>query len=403
MKIAIIGGGAAGLMCGAVLSLNGLSATIFEGNEKVGKKLYITGKGRCNLTNACPPNEFLENVVNGQKFMQSSINRFSPFACMDFFEKHGLKLKTERGQRVFPQSDKSSDVIKTLEKLNVGNQIKLGCKVKNIKKVGQKFIVKTQYDCEEFDKVVVSTGGKSYSLTGSCGDGYVFAKSFGHEIVKQVPALVAIQLKDLFIKDLQGLSLKNVTLSADADGTCYSQFGEMMFTDVGITGPIVLTLSSKINRASLIKLYLDLKPALTCQQLNDRLLREFGQNQNRNISYIIQGLLPKKLCNIFLSKVNIPKDKKVNSITKEEREKIVQFLKCFDLHYKALYPIESAIITSGGVDLKQINPKSCESKLCQGLYFIGEVLNVDCLTGGFNLQTAFSTAYSCATDLINKN
>lgn len=412
MKIAIIGGGASGLMCGGVLAQNGISACIFDGNEKLGKKIYITGKGRCNLTNACMPNDFLENVVRGRKFMMSSINRFSSFDCMNFFEDNGLKLKVERGERVFPESDKASDVTKVLAKLNSTNKICLNSEIKDIKivveKEREKYLVVTDKDEDLFDVVIVATGGKSYPLTGNTGFGYKLAQKLGHNVVKPMPALVAIELKDSFVKDVQGLPLKNISLHAEfkEEGkdkvATKALFGEAMFTDIGITGPIVLSMSSYINRAKDIKLFIDFKPALSQEKLEARLLRDFEESKNKNISYIIHGLLPKNFVSVFLKRVEISSSKKVNEITKEEREQIVCNLKKFDLQYKKLYPLESGIVTSGGVCLDEINPKSCESKLHKGLYFIGEVLDVDCLTGGFNLQTAFSTAYACAMDIANK-
>lgn len=416
MRVAIIGGGASGLMCGAILAEKGCKATIFDGNEKLGKKLYITGKGRCNLTNACMPNDFLENVVRGRKFMFSAINKFSSFDCINFFEENGLKLKIERGQRVFPESDKASDVIKTLTKLNANNEIYLNTEIKDVKllKAGQpKYILSTDKGDFEFDAIVVATGGKSYPLTGSRGAGYVIAKKLGHKVVEPLPALVAIELKDKFISSIQGLPLKNVELFAEFEESesnneerkklkKSSFFGEAMFTDIGITGPIVLSLSSMINHAKNISLYLDFKPALSKEQLDARLLRDFEANKNKNISYIVHGLLPKNLVPIFLQRVGIEQDKKVNSITKEEREAVISTLKKFDLTYKNLYPLESGIVTCGGVDLDEVNPKSCESKLHSNLYFIGEVLDIDCLTGGFNLQVAFSTACACAVDISNK-
>ncbi len=421
MRVAIIGGGAAGLMCGAILAEAGLNATIFDGNEKLGKKLYITGKGRCNLTNLCEPKEFLDNVVNGKKFLQSAINKFSSFDTYSFFEDNGLKLKLERGQRVFPESDKASDVTKTLEKLNKKNKILLNALVDKVtkQKSGDKiaFIVKTKSGEFEFDKVIVATGGKSYPLTGSTGDGYNIAKAFGHKIVSPKPALTAIELKDKYASEIQGLSLKNVALHAEfldekeksknankaessAKTASLSFQGEMMFTDKGITGPIVLSMSSMINRAKEVKLWLDFKPALSKEQLDNRLLREFEENKNKNISYIIHGLLPKNFVDVFMAKAEILPNKKVNSITKEERIRIIDTLKKFDLNYKNLYPLESGIVTSGGVNLDELNPKSCESKLHKGLYFIGEVIDADALTGGFNIQIALSTAYICACDII---
>ena len=399
--IAIIGGGAAGLMAGGLLSQSGKEVTIFDGNEKCGKKIYITGKGRCNLTNNCDKEEYLSNVVGGKKFMMGAINRFSPADCIEHFENLGLKLKIERGNRVFPLSDKASDVTKALLSACKGCEIKLNEKVEGVAfdQKGNKFVVKTGKGKYLFDKVIVATGGKTYPLTGSTGDGYTFARKFGHNVIKPCPALCAIELQDKFVGRIMGLPLKNVTLNAIADGKKHSFFGEMMFTDKGITGPIVLTLSSYINRCANVNLSIDFKPALSLEEIDKRLLRDFDANLNKNVTYILRGLLPKNFVDVFLEKVKIHGEKKVNAVTAEERKKIGSLLKRFDLDYKNLYPLESGIITSGGVDLKEINPKTMESKLQKGLYFIGEVLDIDCLTGGFNLQVAFSTAYSCAKSL----
>lgn len=395
MRIAIIGGGASGLFTGAQI-LPSNEVTIFDGNEKVGKKIYITGKGRCNLTNDCDKETYLANVVNGQKFMMSAISKFSPKQTIDFFENAGLKLKTERGNRVFPVSDKASDVTKILLGACKHCDIKLNEKVVSIKYKNEKFELKTLDKVYQFDKVVIATGGVSYPLTGSTGDGYKFAQSFGHKIVEPKSALSAIELQDNFVKDLMGLSLKNVKLHAKADGKEYSLFGEMLFTDKGISGPIALSMSSLINRCKNVNLSIDFKPALNLQQIEERLMRDFSNNLNKNISVVMRGLLPKSLVEVFLKKIHIDDSKKVNSITVTERKEIANKLKNFDLTFSKLYPVETGIITSGGVDLNEINPKTMESKLQKGLYFVGEVLNVDCLTGGFNLQTAFSTAYACA-------
>ena len=398
MKIAIIGAGPAGLLAGGFLSSNH-EVHIFDKNEKCGKKLYITGKGRCNLTNNCNKDEFFNNVVNGKKFMYSSINQFSPEDIINFFENIGLKLKTERGNRVFPESDKSSDVIKALEKFSKDCKIHLNEKVEKISKKNEEFLIKTHKKEYLFDRVIISTGGVSYPLTGSTGDGYKFAEEFGHTITKPKPALVAIELKDWFIKDLQGISLKNVKIKATSDNKNYEYFGEMLFTDKGISGPIVLTLSSYINRANDIKLSLDFKPALSEDKLLSRILRDVDQCKNKAMSNFVCLYLPKTLANIFLKLLNIDNQQKVNSFTVKQRENFIKLLKNFPLTFKNLYPIESAIITSGGVALNEINPKTMESKLVKGLYFIGEVLDVDCLTGGFNLTQAFSTAYACSHNL----
>ena len=399
MNVAIIGGGASGLMAGGYLSNQGHSVTIFDGNEKVGKKLFITGKGRCNLTNNCSPDEVLANVVNGEKFLFSAIYGFPPSSVIELFEQLGLKVKTERGNRVFPLSDKSSDVIKALERFAQGCDIKLNEKVLSIKFSGNKFVIKSQKETLEFDRVIIATGGKSYPATGSTGDGYRFAKMFGHTITEPHSALVPIKIKDKFCANLEGLSLKNVTLSCEIDGKAKSIFGEMLFTSDAISGPIALSMSSFIGLKNVNKLSIDFKPALTPQQLDGRLLRDFEENLNKNISYIIKGLLPQRFVSVFMKKAQISCEIKVNSITKQMREKIVQLLKNFPLEYGGLYPIEAGIVTSGGVSLKEINPKTMESKLIKGLYFIGEVLDFDCLTGGFNLQCCFATAIACAKNL----
>lgn len=401
MKVAIVGAGASGLFLGGLLSNSETDVTIFDGNEKCGKKIFITGKGRCNITNACDNETYLSNIVNGEKFMRSAISKFTPFDTINFFEEQGLAVKVERGNRVFPVSDKSSDVIKALENYCRNAEIKLHEKVVAIKPQSDKFLVKTEKSSYTFDKVVIATGGKSYSATGSSGDGYKFAKMLGHNVVSLVPALVPIELKDK-VSDMQGLPLKNVTLYAVADGKKYSFFGEMLFTDIGITGPIVLTMSSYINRAKNVDLYIDFKPALSEEQLDARLLREFEAGKNKTLFNILRTLLPKNFIKFFLSKAELNEQRQANSITVMERRMLKTLLKHFPLAYKGLYPIEAGVVTSGGVDLKEVNPSSMESKIHKGLYFIGEVLDVDCLTGGFNLQIAFSTAYACGQAIIKE-
>lgn len=395
MKVCVIGGGASGLMCAGILSKYGHDVTLFDGNEKVGKKIYITGKGRCNFTNVCDKDEFLSHVVRGSKFLFSAINMFSSYDTLDFFEELGMKAVVERGNRAFPESNKASDVTKALKKHCAKVSICLNEKVLSVKKT-KDFVVETEKDSYSFDAVIVACGGKSYEATGSTGDGYSIAKSFGHNIVELKPALVPIELGDKFIKQIQGLSLKNVKLVVETEKKQYSEFGEMLFTDKGVSGPIVLTISSFINREKVKKMFIDFKPALNEAQLEKRILRDFDNSRNKNISYIIRGLLPKGLVEPFLERVGLDSDKKINSITANDRKKIINSLKCFDLSFKSLYNLNVGVITSGGVELKEINPKTMESKLVKDLYFIGEVLDIDALTGGFNLQVAFSTAYACA-------
>lgn len=400
MKIGVIGGGASGLMVGGELSHFGHEVIIFDGNEKAGKKLYIAGKGRCNVTNNSSPAEVRENIVHGDKFMFSSLNFFPPEKTMEFFENLGVKLKIERGNRVFPESDKASDITKALVKNAKDCEFAFNERVEQIDKIDDKFLVKTQKASYQFDRVIIATGGKSYPATGSRGDGYNFARAFGHEIITPHSALVPIKLKDKFIEDLEGLSLKNVTLKGAIEGKERSLFGEMLFTHDGISGPIALSLSSFIGLKKDVKLSIDFKPALSLTQLENRVLRDFDGNKNSEILTIMRGLLPERLARAFLTRLGIKHALKVNSVTKEIRGKIVSNLKDFVLTYDCLYPIEAGIITSGGVALGEINPKTMESKLVKGLYFVGEVLDVDCLTGGFNLQVAFSTAYACAYNLI---
>ena len=401
MKTVIIGGGASGLISAYYSALNGDEVILIEKNEKLGKKIYITGKGRCNLTNDCEPEEFLKNVVTNSKFLYSAIYSYSSQNTIDLFESSGLVLKTERGRRVFPMSDKSSDVIKTLENIckNVGVKIHLNEKVIDLvfSETEKKVITNTNEYIT--DRVIVCTGGKSYPSTGSTGDGYHFAKKFGHEIISPKPALCPIEIEGDFCKNLQGVSLKNVTLSLIVKGkTVYKELGEMIFTHFGISGPIVLSASSYLNKYQLndVELVLDLKPALTDEQLDNRILRDFLKYKNRDLQNSLNDLLPKSLIKSIIELSKISPYKKNDVITKEERKKLINSFKQIKFKVKKLRPIEEAIITSGGINCKQINPKTMESKLVNGLFFAGEVLDVDALTGGYNLQIAFATGYIAA-------
>ncbi len=402
MKTIVIGGGASGMVASYFLRKSGQEVILIEKNEKLGKKLYITGKGRCNLTNDCDVETFLENVVSNKKFMLGAIYGFSPSDTMAFFENLGLTLKTERGNRVFPISDKSSDVIKVLEKalIATGVDIHLNETVLDIEEEnGAVKGVKTNLDNYLVDKVIVATGGLSYSSTGSTGDGYKFAKKFGHNVTDLKPSLCGFNIKGEEYKSLQGLGLKNVTLSAYDNGKCYyKEMGEILFTHFGISGPLVLSCSAltcKRNFSS-VELYIDLKPALTDKELDNRILRDFSLNKNKEFKNSLDALLPKALIPLIVSRSKIDANKKNNIITKEERQNLVKVLKNLKFSLASLRDFTEAVITSGGVSVKEINPSNMESKLIKNLHFIGEVLDVDAFTGGFNLQIAFSTAKCCA-------
>ncbi|MBO5888562.1 MAG: NAD(P)/FAD-dependent oxidoreductase [Clostridia bacterium] len=398
MNVIVIGGGASGMVASYFSKKNGNDVTLIEKNEKLGKKLYITGKGRCNLTNDCDVETFLNNVVTNPKFLLSSIYGFTPEDTMNFFESLGLTLKTERGNRVFPVSDKSSDVIKVLEKalINIGVDIHLNETVVDIDaNCGEVKGVKTNLGYYNADKVIVATGGISYQSTGSTGDGYKFASKLGHTVTELKPSLCGFNLKGEEYKLLQGLALKNVTLSAYDNGKLYyKEMGEILFTHFGISGPLVLTCSSLTCKRNLknITLSIDLKPALSEKELDLRILRDFALNKNKEFKNSLDALLPKTIIPLIISRSNILATKKNNVITQEERLRLVNTLKNLTFSLNSLRDFTEAVITSGGVSVKEINPSTMESKIVKNLYFVGEVLDVDAFTGGFNLQIAFSTA-----------
>lgn len=380
-------------------SLKNNRVVLLEQNEKLGKKLYISGKGRCNLTNNLPVPEFLNNVVNNPKFLYGALNCFSPADVMEFFETHGCMLKTERGNRVFPVSDKSSDVIKTLQNALISNgvEIKLNSKVTDIIVKNKKvFGVSTENGTIECDSVIVCTGGVTYPLTGSMGDGYKFAEKSGHKIITTKPSLVGIELKGEEFLPLQGLSLKNVAITFTADGReVYRDFGEMLFTHFGVSGPIILSASCIINRVNAHKIILkiDLKPALDEKTLNDRLIREFGAAKLKSLNNVMRELVPQTLIETVLKTAGLSGEKRCCGVTKVERANLVFALKNLQFEMKGFRPMDEAIVTSGGVSVKEINPKTMESKLVKGLFFAGEVMDVDAFTGGFNIQIAFSTGF----------
>ena len=399
-NVAVIGAGAAGLIAAYFAANNGNKVTVFEKNEKSGKKIYITGKGRCNVTHDCTPEEFLENVVSNPKFLTGAVYSFPPSKCIRFFEDGGLKLKLERGARYFPVSDKASDVTRCLENYckNAGVAFKFNEKVLDIGILHSTMSgIITTRGAYEFDKAIVCTGGLSYPSTGSTGDGYEFAKSAGHKIVPLKQGLCGLNLAGDFYKALQGLTLKNIKLSVlYREKLIKSFFGELLFTHFGISGPIVLSASSLINRLDLkeIKLVLDLKPALSGEQLDKRLLRDFETYKNKSVSNCLKELLPAALIPEVLKRSKILPETHVNSVTKAQRLSLLTTVKNFDMIVASLRDFSVAIITCGGVDIKEINPKTMESKLVKGLYFCGEVLDLDAFTGGFNLQIAFSTGYA---------
>ncbi len=405
-NVIVIGGGASGMVSAYFASKNN-NVILIEQNEKLGKKLYITGKGRCNLTNYCELDEFLSNVVSNPKFLMSSINGFTPKQTYNFFEELGLKLKVERGNRVFPLSDKSSDVIKTLQNALVKENvdIKLNEKVLSVCVVDDK-IKKVTTDKGSYlaESVIIATGGISYKSTGATGDGYKFAKTFGHTVTSLAPSLCGINLKGEDYKSLQGLTLKNVSLKAvENNKAYYFEQGELLFTHYGISGPLVLTCSALSSRKNLqnVTFFIDLKPAMTIQELDKRVIRDFSINNKKELKNALDGLLPKAIIPLVISRSNIPPYKKTNDITSIERSNLVSVLKNLEFKPIDLRGYEEAVITSGGVSVKEINPKTMESKLIKGVYFVGEVLDVDAFTGGFNLQIAFSTAKSAGVSIKN--
>lgn len=400
-KIAIIGAGASGIFTAINAKNEDNQVFLFDKNEKIGKKLFITGKGRCNITNSKIYDEFLDNIVVNEKFLFSSFNQFDNFSMMDYLEKDGLKLVVERGDRVFPKSEKSSDVIKFFKRKIREDDInlRLNENIKSIKKVNDKFYLKSEKDSYEFDNVVIATGGLSYPKTGSTGDGYVFAKNFGLKVEKTFASLVPIKVKDDDVLSLEGISLKNINLRIECEDKTFEKFGEMLFAKKAITGPVVLSLSSYINKRKVKAIYLDLKPALSFSKLEKRLIRDFDENPNLDISNNLKKLLLNAFIDVILNRSGINPHKKTNQLTKEERQSLMNNIKNFSLEFDSLDDISRAVVTSGGVNVREINPKNMESKKIPGLYFVGEVLDVDGLTGGFNLQIAFTTAFACAKDL----
>ncbi len=396
----VVGGGPAGMLGAATAAENGLKVLLLEKNNKLGRKMYITGKGRCNVTNYGDREDFFNNVVTNKKFLYSAYHAFDNYRLIELLHSLGVKTKVERGNRVFPASDKSSDVIKALTKYleQTGVDVKLNCEVKEVLSGNRSVTGVRLTDGTVFNgkKVLIATGGMSYRQTGSTGDGYEMAKRLGHTIKEIKPALVPLVVKEDWVKELQGLTLKNVTVKAIADGKVRAeQFGEMLFTHFGVSGPIILTLSSLLKKylAGPITLRIDLKPALSDEQLDARLLRDFEKYANKHLKNALDDLLPKKMIAVVLRLSGLDIHKEVNQITKKERRKLLHTLKNIDLTVTGTLDLNYAIVTSGGINVKEINPSTLESKIVKGLYFAGEVIDVDALTGGYNMQIAFSTGY----------
>ncbi len=399
-KIIVVGGGAAGMMSAIWAARGGNQVVLYEKNDRLGKKVFITGKGRCNFTNACEDIEDLFNsVTTNRKFMYSSFYSFDNHTVLSFFEELGLKYKIERGDRVFPMSDHSSDVISALsrEMKNLDVEVILNANVTDliVDNGACKGVKLGNNDCL-CDKVIIATGGLSYPRTGSTGDGYGFAKKNGHTITKLYPSLVPFNIKEEFCREIMGLAMKNISISIKADSKeIYSDFGEMLFTHFGVSGPVILSGSAYVHKYidKKLMLYIDFKPALDSEQLDKRILRDFDKYINKQFKNALDDLLPKKLIPIVINMSNISPDKKVNEITKQERLYLVELLKNFPLTINSLRGYDEAIITKGGIAVKEIDPSTMKSKLIDNLYFCGEVLDVDALTGGYNLQIAWSTGY----------
>ena len=428
MKVIVIGGGPAGMMAAITASEQGHQVTIIEKMPSLGRKILITGKGRCNITSSLDMSKFIENTPTNGKFLYSSFQNFTNQDIIRFLKEQGLEVKEERGNRIFPITDKSIDVLKCFTKKLKEENIKIELDTKVIEllvseiqnntgnEVRQKESkertlmikgVKTSKGIEKADKVILATGGKSYPLTGSTGDGYILAKKVGHTITELKPSLIPIETFDLeSCKKMQGLTLKNVAITItdiEKNKKIYEDFGEMIFTHFGVSGPIILSASAHLTRYKNCKekmknkkiiLKIDLKPALNEEKLEERILRDFNELKNKQFKNGLDKLLPQKLIPVIIEKSKIQENKKVNEITKEERKKLVHLLKNFEIEIKGFRPIEEAIITSGGISVKEINPKTMESKIVKGLYFAGEIIDVDSYTGGFNLQIAYSTGYT---------
>lgn len=402
--VVVIGGGAAGMMCSSVAAENGLDVILLEPNKLLGRKVRITGKGRCNVTNNCDVKRFMTNIPGDGRFLYSALNKLSPTDTMEFFENLGLALKTERGNRVFPVSDTALDVVRTFEKYMKRNGVRWEhAKALHIKtEDGAVCGVETSEGYISCRAAVICTGGLSYPLTGSTGDGYRMAQELGHSVTECRPSLVPLESDDDYCAEMQGFSLKNVVLSAyENDKLIYKELGEMLFTHFGVSGPLILSASSHMRNFSNSKyrLEIDLKPALDEKKLDARILRDFEKYANRDFANALGDLAGRTMIPVLIKLSGIPPETKVNSITREQRHSLLKLLKAFPVSVVGPRPIDEAIVTSGGVCLKEVNPRTMESKLISGLHFAGEVLDLDAYTGGFNLQIAWSTGFTAANSI----
>ena len=405
-SVIVVGGGAAGMMAAYAAAECGHKVLLIEKNEKLGKKLFITGKGRCNVTNACEQDKLFENIVSNPKFLYSAFYDFDNRQMMDLIEKAGCPLKVERGERVFPVSDHSSDIIAAMERLlqQKGVEVRLHTAVREVMAEDGKIMGVLLKDGRSMaaDAVILATGGFSYPTTGSTGDGHRMAGELGHTQKECTPALVPMEIKEPWCGQLQGLSLKNVTLTmACGKKKVWQGFGEMLFTHFGISGPLVLSASSYYNKCKDkdVTVTIDLKPALTAEQLDKRILREFEQNLNKQLKNVIGSLYPSKLTPVMIDLSGIGGEKKIHEITRQERDQLTTVTKGLQMHVSGLRDYTEAIITQGGVKVKEVNPSTMESKLVKGLYFAGELLDLDAVTGGFNLQIAWSTGHLAGSSI----
>lgn len=405
--VIVIGGGPSGMLAAGAAGSRGRKTLLIEKNEKLGKKLFITGKGRCNVTNAADMDDFMSNIPKNSKFLYSAFRGLSNLDLIAMLNDMGLKTKVERGGRVFPESDKSSDVLKALGKYLEKNNVDVmfNSSVREIKVTDDKISKVILKDGKEIpcESVIVCTGGLSYPQTGSTGDGLEFAKALGHSVTDLYPSLIPLIVKEEYIKELQGLSLKNVAIKVIVDNkSIYDDFGEMLFTHYGLSGPIVLSasfyISDHLKKKKDIKFSIDLKPALSEEDLDKRVLKDFNEKLNKQFKNSLDALLPQKLIPVIIKLSKIDENKEVNQISKEERKQLVSLLKNLEFTITGTRPISEAIVTSGGISLKEVNPKTMESKLIKGLYFAGEIMDLDAFTGGFNLQIAFSTGHAAGSD-----